>query len=60
MTSCGIEAVEAMAQPAAQVQQALQRVLQRYARPLGLTLKDLQQALDLLPAGADEAARRAA
>ncbi len=58
--SCGIEAVEAMAQPAAQVQQALQRVLQRYARPLGLTLKDLQQALDLLPAGADEAARRAA
>jgi hypothetical protein len=35
-------------------------LLQRYARPLGLTLKDLQQALELLPAGADDAVRRAA
>lgn len=58
--SCGIEAVDALAQPAPQVQHALQRVLQRYARPLGLTLKDLQLALELLPAGADDAARRAA
>ena len=58
--SCGIEAVDALAQPAAHVQQALQRVLQRYARPLGLTLKDLQMALELLPAGADDVARRAA
>jgi non-specific serine/threonine protein kinase len=58
--SCGIEAVDALAQPASQVQHALQRVLQRYARPLGLTLKDLQQALELLPAGTDDAARRAA
>jgi non-specific serine/threonine protein kinase len=58
--SCGIEAVDALAQPAPQVQHALQRLLQRYARPLGLTLKDLQQALELLPAGADDAVRRAA
>lgn len=58
--SCGIEAVDATALPAAQVQPALQRVLQRYARPLGLTFKDLQMALELLPPGAEEAARRAA
>lgn len=58
--SCGIEAVDALAQPAALVQAALQRVLQRYARPLGITLKDLQQALELLPAGADDGVRSVA
>ncbi|MCP5283825.1 MAG: HDOD domain-containing protein [Burkholderiaceae bacterium] len=59
--SCGIEAVDALAQPATQVQAALQRVLQRYARPLGLTFKDLQMALELLlPPGAEDAARRVA
>lgn len=58
--SCAIEVVDAVAQPAAQVMHALNHVLQRYGRPLGLTLKSLQQALELLPAGADEAAGRAA
>lgn len=53
--SCAIEAVDAMAEPAAHVAAALQRVLQRYGRPLGLTLKDLQQALELLPAHAEAA-----
>lgn len=58
--SCANEAVDAMSEPATQVLPALQRVLQRYGRPLGLTLKDLQQALELLPDGADDAARRTA
>jgi non-specific serine/threonine protein kinase len=56
--SCAIEAVDALAQPAAQVVPALQRVLQRYARPLSLTLKDLQQALDLQPAAAEDARQK--
>lgn len=58
--SCAIEAVDAATQPAAQVMAALNRVLHRYGRPLGLTLKGLQQALELMPAGADETAGRTA
>jgi non-specific serine/threonine protein kinase len=57
--SCANEAMQAMSQPAAMVMHALQRVLQRYGRPLGLTLKDLQRALELLPADADDAGRTA-
>ena len=58
--SCANEAVIALAQPATQLLPALQRVLQRYGRPLGLSLKDLQQALDLLPADAADAAGKTA
>jgi non-specific serine/threonine protein kinase len=58
--SCANEAVDALAQPAAQVLPALQRVVQRYGRPLGLGLKELQLALEILPPGAADAARRTA
>ncbi len=58
--SCANEAVDALAQPAAQVQPALQRVVQRYGRPLGLGMKELQLALEILPPGAADAARRTA
>jgi eukaryotic-like serine/threonine-protein kinase len=58
--SCANECVDAMTRPAAQVLAALQRVLQRYGRALNLTLKDLQLALDILPPGAAEAARKTA
>lgn len=58
--SCANECVDAIGQPASQVMPALQRVLQRYARPLNVTLKDLQLALEILPPGAADAARRTA
>lgn len=58
--SCANEAVDALGLPPHRVQPALQRVLQRYARPLNITTKDLQLALDILPPGAADAARRTA
>ncbi|UUX97733.1 HDOD domain-containing protein [Aquabacterium sp. J223] len=55
LASAANETVDASALPAAQVVPALQRVVQRYGRALGLTLKDLQQALQLAatPGGED-------
>lgn len=43
--SLGNEVVDAMSLPALQVNAALQRVAQRYARALNVTLKDLQEAV---------------
>jgi non-specific serine/threonine protein kinase len=54
VASCANEVVDATAQPAPLVLSALQRVVQRYTRVLGITLRDLQVALGILPA-ADEA-----
>ncbi|ODU96722.1 MAG: protein kinase [Rubrivivax sp. SCN 70-15] len=50
--SCANEVVDASALPVAQQAGALQRVVQRYARTLGVTLKDLQEALLDRPAPA--------
>lgn len=43
--SCANETLDAMAQPAHRVLPALQAVVQRYGRVLGLSLRDLQAAL---------------
>jgi eukaryotic-like serine/threonine-protein kinase len=43
--SCGNEVIDALALPAPQQAQAMQRVVQRYGRVLGLTLRELQAAL---------------
>jgi non-specific serine/threonine protein kinase len=43
--SCAHEAVDALDQPAPRVAAALQKVAQRYARALGVTLRDVQAAL---------------
>jgi non-specific serine/threonine protein kinase len=45
VASCANEAIDAIGLPAAQVGPALAKVLQRYARALKITLKDLQAAL---------------
>ena len=45
VASCANEAVRAAALPGARATQALQRVVQRYARVLNLSLHDLQAAL---------------
>jgi eukaryotic-like serine/threonine-protein kinase len=45
VASCANEAVDALAQPAHRVPQALQRVVQRYGKLLGINLRELQQAL---------------
>lgn len=50
--SCANEALDALAQPPHRVALALQRVVQRYGRALGLGLKDLQEALLDRPLGA--------
>lgn len=47
--SCANEALDALAQPASRVLPALQAVVQRYGRPLALTLRDLQAALQQGP-----------
>ena len=49
--SCANEAMDAIAQPARRVLPALQAVVNRYGRVLGLTLRDLQAALQ--PGAAD-------
>jgi eukaryotic-like serine/threonine-protein kinase len=54
--SCAHELVDALNGPAAQLMPALQRVAHRYARPLGIGLRDLQLAAQGLSAddeGAD-------
>jgi eukaryotic-like serine/threonine-protein kinase len=43
--SCGNEAADALQLPPQQVLPALQRVVQRYGRSLGLTMRELQAAL---------------
>jgi non-specific serine/threonine protein kinase len=43
--SCGNEAADALLLPAPQMMQALQRIVQRYGRVLGLTMLELQAAL---------------
>jgi hypothetical protein len=43
--SCANDLVEAMGQPAQRAPKALNTVVQRYARALGLTAKDMQEAL---------------
>jgi non-specific serine/threonine protein kinase len=58
--SCANEAIEAVRQPAARVADAVQRVVRRYARALNITAKDVQVALEILPPGGDQAARRTA
>mgnify|MGYP002397618321 CR=1 FL=1 len=45
VASCANEAVDALALPAARQVDALQRVVQRYARVLSITARDLQTAL---------------
>jgi non-specific serine/threonine protein kinase len=45
VSSCANEVVDAMLLPASQAATALQRVAQRYARTLGVTLRVLQDAL---------------
>jgi non-specific serine/threonine protein kinase len=57
--SCANEALDALAQPAHRVLPALQAVVQRYGRALGLSLRDLQAALQpgaAAPARADDTA----
>ena len=53
LASCANEAVDALGEPAPRVAQALQKVVQRYGRVLGVTLRDVQAALQgKSPAGA--------
>lgn len=51
VASCAIEAVDALALPAARRPTALQRVVQRYGRILHIDLRDLQKELKLAPGG---------
>lgn len=71
LASCAHEAVDALALPAPRVAPALQRVVQRYGRALGFTLRELHAALHgggvpiaqpdpTLPAPLDEAPAAAA
>jgi len=65
VSSCANEALDAVGLPAARGIQALQRVAQRYARALNLSLRDLQDALQGQPvagqtAGSPDIARSAA
>lgn len=55
VASCANEAVDALTLPAARVHPALQRVVQRYGRVLGLTLKELMQATQAAPASVSAA-----
>jgi non-specific serine/threonine protein kinase len=56
VASAGNEAADAMLLPAQQVTQALGRVAQRYARPLNITLREVQEAVQLAQqdSGGDE------
>lgn len=60
--SCANEVIDALALPGEQVAQGMQRVVQRYGRVLGITLKDLHEALQAPagPGGADAPPARAA
>jgi non-specific serine/threonine protein kinase len=57
LASAANEAVDAAALPPKQAAAALERVAQRYARPLALSLKDIQDALQGLPLRAETAPR---
>jgi eukaryotic-like serine/threonine-protein kinase len=57
--SCANEALDASVLPAVQQGAALQRVVQRYARALGLSQKDLQEALLDRPAPAQPPVKQA-
>lgn len=58
--SCANEVVDATGLPAAQQAAALQRVAQRYARVLGLTLRDIQlSAQGIAPGSVEDDAPRA-
>jgi eukaryotic-like serine/threonine-protein kinase len=50
VASCANECIEALALPAAKVMPALAKAAQRYGRSLNITLRDLQEALHLVPA----------
>ncbi len=50
--SCANETMDALQVPAPRVAAALQRVVQRYGRILGISMRDLQAALQATPAGA--------
>jgi non-specific serine/threonine protein kinase len=51
LASCAHETMDALALPAPRVQAAVQRVAQRYGRALGITLRELQAALQGKPVG---------
>jgi eukaryotic-like serine/threonine-protein kinase len=55
LASCAHETVEALGQPAQQVNSALHGVVQRYAAALGITAADLQAALRDKPLAPDQA-----
>jgi non-specific serine/threonine protein kinase len=58
--SCANEVVDVSALPPAQQASALQRIAQRYARALGITLRDIQLASQgIAPGSEDESASRA-
>jgi non-specific serine/threonine protein kinase len=52
LASCANEVMDALTLPAPRVAAALQRVVQRYGRLLGISLRDLQAALQVGPTGA--------
>lgn len=60
VASCANEAVDALALPAPRILAGLQRVAQRYGRALGLSLRDIQDALQEQPPSADAAPQRVA
>jgi non-specific serine/threonine protein kinase len=60
VASCANDVLDAAALPARQAAAALQRVVQRYARPLNITAKDIQEALQPAAAAAQAADRDAA
>jgi non-specific serine/threonine protein kinase len=60
VASCANDVLDAAALPPRQAAAALQRVVQRYARPLDITAKDIQDALHPAAAAAPAADRDAA
>lgn len=60
VASCANEAVDALSLPAARTLTGLQRVAQRYGRALGLSLRDIQDALQDQPAASEAVPQSAA
>jgi non-specific serine/threonine protein kinase len=58
--SCANEMVDALSLPATRVQAALRLVFQRYGRPLSLTIRDIQDALQLETHASDPASQPSA
>ena len=52
LASCANEIIDALALEPAQQEPALQRIVQRYGRALGVKLREVQAAIDALPARA--------